>query len=52
MLVNGTATDAFFVSILSACAHCGRVEGLRVFDMMDVHGVEKRQVHYPASSTC
>jgi pentatricopeptide repeat protein len=46
MLVNGIATDAFFVSIPSACAHCGRVEGLRVFDMMDVHGVVKRQVHY------
>ena len=42
MLANGVAPDNIcFVSVLSACAHGGLVDdGLRVFDTMDVHGVE------------
>ncbi|KAK8460251.1 hypothetical protein SEVIR_2G304500v4 [Setaria viridis] len=48
MLANGVAPDGVcFVSVLSACAHGGLVDdGLRVFDTMGDHGVEKRQVHY------
>ncbi|XP_062199891.1 pentatricopeptide repeat-containing protein CRR2, chloroplastic-like [Phragmites australis] len=48
MLANGIAPDGIcFVSVLSACAHGGLVDdGLEVFDMMDDHRVEKRQVHY------
>lgn len=48
MLANGLAPDGVcFVAVLSACARGGLVDdGLRVFDMMDARGVEKRQVHY------
>ncbi|CAN6175193.1 unnamed protein product [Urochloa humidicola] len=48
MLASGVAPDGVcFVTVLSACAH-GRLvdDGLRVFDAMGGHGVEKLQVHY------
>ncbi|CAL5082629.1 unnamed protein product [Urochloa decumbens] len=48
MLASGITPDGVcFVTVLSACAHGGLVDdGIRVFDTMGDHGVEKRQVHY------
>ncbi|CAN6218581.1 unnamed protein product [Urochloa humidicola] len=48
MLASGVAPDGVcFVTVISACAHGGLVDdGLRVFDAMGDHDVEKRQVHY------